>query len=151
MSMNPDEKFLFHHLPNPFVRILGGKGVHQNLSLGFQGGKGVHQNLVDAEVQKTMCIRTDKICLPFIKHPLLKFKELSERRCGEFYFGADRIGHSVRHLHYAPVPKVSLKSATCTCKAYGISSAWRDLLAKSRDLKMTVNSQRDLNGAELNI
>ena len=25
-----------------------------------------------------MCIRTDKICLPFIKHPLLKFKELSE-------------------------------------------------------------------------
>ena len=50
-----------------------------------------------------------------------------------------------------PVPKVSLKSATCTCKAYGISSVWRDLLAKSRDLKMTVNSQRDLNGAELNI
>ena len=26
MSTNPDEKFFFHHLPNPIVRILGGKG-----------------------------------------------------------------------------------------------------------------------------
>ena len=26
MSTNPDDKFFFHHLPNPIVRILGGKG-----------------------------------------------------------------------------------------------------------------------------
>ena len=43
-----------------------------------------------------------------------------------------------------PVPKVSLKSATCRCKAYGISSLWRDLLAMSRDLEMPHFSQRDL-------
>ena len=86
MSMNPDEIFSFIISRILSLGFQGGKGVHQNLSLGFQGGKGVHQNLVDAEVQKTMCIRTDKICLPFIKHPLLKFKELSERRCAVFYY-----------------------------------------------------------------
>ena len=26
MSTNPDEQIFFHHLPNPIVRILGGKG-----------------------------------------------------------------------------------------------------------------------------
>ena len=43
-----------------------------------------------------------------------------------------------------PVPKVSLKSATYRCKAYGISSLWRDLLAMNRDLEMPHFSQRDL-------
>ena len=40
MSTNPDENFFFHHLPNPIVRILGGKGGSLEPIVRILGGKG---------------------------------------------------------------------------------------------------------------
>ena len=43
----------------------------------------------------------------------------------------------------SPFRKFHGKSATCTCKAYGISYLRRDLLAMNRDVKMTHVLQHD--------